>query len=76
MLDWHDLCRRPLDIATNQVYKLWLYGFRDEDFPIISLWELYVAMDTRVQIQSAQNPYAAFLPYLMLYIKFEKKLAN
>ena len=31
-------------------------------FPIISLWELYVAMATRVPIQSAQKPYAAFPP--------------
>ena len=29
-------------------------------FPIISLWELYVATTTRVLIQSVQKPYAAF----------------
>ena len=27
-------------------------------FPIIPLWELYVAMETRVRIQSGQNPIA------------------
>ena len=31
-------------------------------FPIISLWELYVAMANKVPIQSAQKPYAAFPP--------------
>ena len=30
--------------------------------PIISLWELSVAVETRVWIQSAPKPYAAFLP--------------
>ena len=29
-------------------------------FPIISQWELSVAMETRVLIQSASKPYAAF----------------
>ena len=31
-------------------------------FSIISQWELSVAMETRVLIQSAQKPYAAFPP--------------
>ena len=31
-------------------------------FPIISQWELSVAMETRVLIQSAPKPYAAFPP--------------
>ena len=31
-------------------------------FPIISLWELLVAVETRVFIQSAPKPYAAFPP--------------
>ena len=31
-------------------------------FPIISQWGLSVAMDTRVSIQSAPKPYAAFPP--------------
>ena len=31
-------------------------------FPKISLWVLYVAMATRVPIQSAKKPYAAFPP--------------
>ena len=29
-------------------------------FPTISLWELLVAIETSVLIQSAQKPYAAF----------------
>ena len=41
-------------------------------FPIISLWELYVAMATRVPIQSAQNPLYRLSPNLMmLYMKFD-----
>ena len=31
-------------------------------FPIISQWGLSVAMETRVLIQSAPKPYAAFPP--------------
>ena len=38
------------------------HGFREEDFPIISLWELYVAMEARIPIQSAPKSYAAFSP--------------
>ena len=37
-------------------------GFGEEDFsfvfPIVSLWELYVAMETRVLIRSASKPNA------------------
>ena len=32
-------------------------------FPIITLWELSVAMETRVPIQSGQKPIAAFSPH-------------
>ena len=31
-------------------------------FPIITLWEISVAMDTRVPIRSSPKPNAAFLP--------------
>ena len=33
-----------------------------KDFPIITLWELSVAMETRVLIRSGPKPYAAFPP--------------
>ena len=33
-----------------------------QDYPIITLWELYVAMETRVLIQSGPKPNAAFPP--------------
>ena len=36
----------------------WPCGFREEDFyvfPIVSLWELSVAMETRVLIRPGQN---------------------
>ena len=52
-LDWQDLCRGPLDIATLLLHT---HGFRIGFFlvfPIINLWELYVAMTTKVSIQSA-----------------------
>ena len=38
------------------------HGFREEVVPIISLWELYVAMATRGPSQSARKPYAVFPP--------------
>ena len=42
-------------------------------FPIISQWGLSVVMETRVLIQSAPKPYAAFLPpKMMLQIKFDQ----
>ena len=31
-LDWQDLCRGPLHIATYSIYKLWASWFRNEDF--------------------------------------------
>ena len=40
-------------------------------FPIITLWELSVAMDTTVLIRSGPKPNASFPPYtMMLQIKF------
>ena len=43
-------------------------------FPIISQWGLSVAMETRILIQSALKPYAAFPPpqWPMLHIKFDQ----
>ena len=40
-------------------------GFGEEDFfvfPIVSLWELSVAMETRVLIRPGPKPNATFLP--------------
>ena len=34
-----------------------------QHFPIISLWELSVAMETRVLIRSGPKPYAALTPH-------------
>ena len=38
-LDWQDVCRGPLNIATYKIYKNIF-----QVFPIISLWELYIGM--------------------------------
>ena len=46
-LDWQDLCRGPLSIATYKMYKLCASWFQRRIFkfcPIISLWELYIGM--------------------------------
>ena len=48
-LDWQDLCRGPLNIATYKKYvSRGPHGFIGEDFfkvfPIINLWELYHGM--------------------------------
>ena len=62
-LDWQDLCRRPLGGH---------HGFREEIIfevipIIISLRELYVAIEIRAPIQSTKKTYAAFPPlYLMM----------
>ena len=44
----------------------WPCGFREEDFymffPIVSLWELSVAMETRVLIRPGPKPNATFPP--------------
>ena len=31
-LDWQDLCRGPLDIATDKIYKLWASWFQRRFF--------------------------------------------
>ena len=55
-----------LNIDTHKIFKLWVSWFQKRRlfyvFPIITLWELSVAMDTRVPIRSGQNPNAAFPP--------------
>ena len=45
-------------------------------FPIISLWEVYVAMATKVPIQSVQKPYAAFPPTWIPYSSFNRPCTN
>ena len=48
----------------------------DNIFPIISLWELSVAGETRVLIQSVQKPYAAFTLPSDTTHKIWSRLAN
>ena len=47
-LNWQDLCRGPLNIATYNIYiSCGPHGFGEDFvliFPIISLWELYMGM--------------------------------
>ena len=51
--------------------KDWIKNNREKGgdiiFPIISQWGLSVAMETRVLIQSAPKPYAAFPPSQWCY---------
>ena len=47
-------CKYKKDRIKNNREKV------DIVFPIISQWEISVAMETTVLIQSAPNPYAAF----------------
>ena len=43
-----------------------------QHFPIITQWELYVAMETRVRIRPGPKPNATFpLSSMMLQIKFD-----
>ena len=49
-------CKFKNDQIKNNQEKV------DIIFPIISQWGLSVAMETRVLIQSAPKPYAAFPP--------------
>ena len=41
---------------------LFLSGIDDAVFPTVTLWELYVAMATRVMIKSRSKPTEAFPP--------------
>ena len=51
-------------LVTCKYKKDWIKNNREKVekffFPIVSQWELSVAMETRVLIQSAPKPYAAF----------------
>ena len=55
------ICRFKKDRIKNNREKVET-SFGDIIFPIISQWGLSVAMETRVLIQSAPEPYAAFPP--------------
>ena len=55
----HVLCPRYLQVKQRSDQKQGGKG-GDIIFPIISQWGLSVAMETRVLIQSAPKPYAAF----------------
>ena len=64
-LDWQDICGEPVDIVTYQIYSLWASLFQRIFFkvlPIISLWELYVAVAIRVPVQPVQKHQTAFPP--------------
>ena len=65
MLDYQDLCRGPLDVASYLYLSAEGLMFSEDDFlrfPIINLRELYVAMATRVPTGSAHKPLAAISP--------------
>ena len=65
-----DKCRGPLDNVTYQGCERRSFF---KVFPIISLWELYVAKLTRVPIQTAQKPDATVsLCLMMLFMKFDQ----
>ena len=49
-------CKYKKDLIKNNREKVEII------FPIVSQWELSVAMETRVLIQSTPKPYAAFPP--------------
>ena len=60
-------------IGSKTTEKRWRHRF-----PIISHWETSVAMETRVLIQSAPKPYAAFPPPtpVILHIIFDQDWPN
>ena len=55
---------------TTKYESSWPCGFREEDFlyvfPIVSLWELSVAMETRVLIRPGPKPNTTFPPSSMM----------
>ena len=51
-----------LDLVVSGKIFLW--------FPIVSQWELFVAMETTILIQSATKPNAVNPPTHMVHIKF------
>ena len=72
-LDWQHLCRGGYILNILTVGLMVLDIFFKKVFPVIKLrlWEIYVALATRVQIQSARNTVQSS-PYLMvLYMKFD-----
>ena len=54
-------CPRYLQVWGRSDQK-WMCYRADIIFSIINLWKLSVAMETRILIQSAPKPYAAFTP--------------
>ena len=63
---WQDLWRGLLNIDIHKIFKLWVLWFQRRRFfyvfPIITLWELSVAVETRVPIRSGPKHNAAFPP--------------
>ena len=63
-------------LVTCKYKKGWVkkQSRKGEDivFPITSQWGQSVAMETRVLIQSAPKPYAAFPPPRMLHIELDQ----
>ena len=62
---WQDLWRGLLNVATQNIKALGLMVSEKKIFyvfPIITLWELSVAMETRVPIQFSPKHNAAFPP--------------
>ena len=57
---------KGVTIDTHKIFKLWVSWFQRrrffQVFPIITLWELSVAMETRVLIRSGPKPNAANPP--------------
>ena len=55
-----DMNGGPLAIAKYQISKLWAFWFQRRRFfsvfPIVSLWELFIAIKTTILIQSAPKP--------------------
>ena len=70
-------CPRYLQVCRRSDKK-WSRYPPDNIFPIIRLWELLIAMETRVLIQSAPKPYDAFHPPNWCYAiyKIWSRLAN
>ena len=50
---WQNICRVHLILLQTKYISTGPHGFKV--LPILCLWKLFVAMATRVQIQSAQN---------------------
>ena len=78
LTQWYDLAEirtRPRFYACPHNLQVWKGSDQKQPrkggenvFPITSQWGLSVAMETRVLIQSAPKPYAAFPPPQWCYI--------